>query len=140
MAGERGAGAVGRLVVRVVVATLGVGCLVVTGEGAWQATGHGVAYLRDPEHNPGARRSQVDFESLRREFADQVPPGSRVYPVPAATDRTLWRQRLAEFAALTGSLVVGNPDAADHLVSVGVVEQPGPTGPRVRLVVRRAGR
>lgn len=140
MARERGAGAVGRLVVRVVVATLGVGCLVATGEGAWQATGHGVTYLRNPEHNQGGRRSQVDFESLRREFADQVPPGSRVYPVPAAADRTLWRQRLAEFAALAGSLVVGTPEAADFLVSVAAVEQPGPTGPRVRLIVRRADR
>lgn len=136
--GERGSGAVGRLVVRVVVAAVGVGCLVVAGEGAWRATGHGVTYLRDPGYNSEGRRDQVDFESLRREFADQVPPGSRVHPVPA-TDKTLWRQRLAEFAALAGSVVVAQPDAADYLVGVVDVTQPGPTGPRVRLVVRRAG-
>ncbi|MGS2614172.1 hypothetical protein ACVCAH_06530 [Micromonospora sp. LZ34] len=122
-----------------VVAAVGVGCLVVTGEGAWRATGYGVTYLRDPGYNVEGRRDQVDFESLRREFADQVPPGSRVYRVPATGDKSLWRQRLAEFAALAGSVVVARPDAADYLVGVVDVAQPGPTGPRVRLIVRRAG-
>ncbi|SIN33126.1 hypothetical protein [Micromonospora cremea] len=80
----------------------------------------------------------MDFETVRREFAAQVPAGSRIRFIPARADKVLWQQRLAEFAALAGSVVVTGP-TRDYEVGVVAVKRISPTGPSVRLVVRKVG-
>ncbi|WP_030486632.1 hypothetical protein [Micromonospora chokoriensis] len=123
-------------VVRVVVALVGVGCLLVAAQGAVWASQHGYAIMNDREHDLTVRRRQVDFETLWREFVAQVPPGSRIALAPDQPNKTLWHQRISEFAALNRCLVVLGPKG-DYVVSVAFMDRQRPAGPGVRLVVRK---
>lgn len=123
-------------VVRVVVALVGVACLLLAAQGAVQATIRGVALANDREYDLTARRHQVDYEKLWREFVAQVPPGSRISLTPGQPDKALWHQRLSEFAALNRCVVVRG-SKRDYVVSVALVQRQRPAGPGVRLVVRK---
>ncbi|MBM0275547.1 hypothetical protein [Micromonospora tarensis] len=125
-------------VVRVVVALVGVGCLLLTAGGAVKAAGRGVAILHDPEYDLPPRQFQADYETLWRQFVEQVPSGSRVAITPPQTDAEHWQQRLTEFAVLNGCVVVQGADR-DYSVGVVQVKRKRPTGPGVRLVVRKVG-
>ncbi|MCG5440413.1 hypothetical protein [Micromonospora foliorum] len=123
-------------IVRIVVALVGVGCLLLTVQGAVRATGRGIALMSDREHDLPATQHQVDLETLWRQFVEQVPPGSRISLAPARTNKDLWHQRLSELAALRGCVVVqGTP--WDYSVSVAAVQRKRPTSAGVRLVVRK---
>ncbi|MDG4807810.1 hypothetical protein O7634_13730 [Micromonospora sp. WMMD1120] len=126
-------------VIRVVVALVGVGSLLLTAQGAVQATERGVAVLNDREHALGSLRRHVDYETLWRQFVTQVPPGSRVSVTPAPFDTELWHQRLTEFAVLHGCVVVVRGAEHDYAVGLERVQRTRPADPSVRLVVRRVG-
>ncbi|WP_422738241.1 hypothetical protein ACN263_02655 [Micromonospora sp. WMMD729] len=123
-------------IARVVVALVGVGCLLLTAQGAVQATGRGVALMRDREYDVGAHQHHVNYETLWRQFVEQVPSGSRISLVPARANKDLWHQRLSEFAALHGCVVVQG-SRRDYSVGVATVEPKRPSGATVRLVVRK---
>ncbi|MFI6779672.1 hypothetical protein [Micromonospora sp. NPDC050276] len=124
-------------IARVVVAIVGVGCLLLTAQGAVQAAGRGVALMADREHDLTAHQYQVDFETLWRQFVEQVPSGSRISLVPARANKDLWHQRLSEFAALHGCVVVQGT-RWDYSVGVALVERKRPSSAGARLVVRKA--
>ncbi|MEU4551021.1 hypothetical protein EV382_5885 [Micromonospora violae] len=125
------------MIARVVVALVGVGCLLLAVQGAVQATGQGVVLMGDRKHDLPAFHHQVDMEALWQQFVEQVPPGSRISLVEPRRNRELWHQRLNELAALRGCVVVqGAP--WDYSVGVASVVRKRPTSPGVRLVVRKA--
>ncbi|MEU1587142.1 hypothetical protein [Micromonospora sp. NPDC005710] len=124
------------LVARVVVALVGVGCLLLAVQGAVQATGQGVALMSNRDHDLHALQRHVDVETLWRQFAEQVPTGSRVSLIPTRTNKDLWQQRLSEFAALHGCVVVQGP-SQDYSVGVASVQRKRPDGVGMRLVVRK---
>ncbi|MGC4839117.1 hypothetical protein ACLQ3D_31875 [Micromonospora vinacea] len=126
------------MIARVVVALVGVGCLLLAVQGAVQATSQGVALMSDREHDLHALQRHVDVETLWRQFAEQVPTGSRVSLIPTRTNKDLWHQRLSEFAALHGCVVVQGA-SQDYSVSVASVQRKRPTSAGVRLVVRKVG-
>ncbi|MET8360478.1 hypothetical protein [Micromonospora sp. NPDC005171] len=123
-------------IARVVVALLGVGCLLLTVQGAVQATSQGVALMSDREHDLHALQRHVDVETLWRQFVEQVPPGSRISLIPTRTNKDLWHQRLSELAALRGCVVVQGIQQ-DYSVGVASVHRKRPTSAGVRLVVRK---
>ncbi|MET8090978.1 hypothetical protein [Micromonospora sp. NPDC005220] len=123
-------------IARIVVALVGVGCLLLTAQGAVSATGRGIALMSDREHDLPALQHQVDLEALQRQFVEQVPPGSRISLTPARANKDLWRQRLSELAVLRGCVVVqGAP--GDYSVGVASVQRKRPASPGLRLVVRK---
>ncbi|WP_410820226.1 hypothetical protein [Micromonospora sp. 050-3] len=123
-------------IARIVVALVGVGCLLLTAQGAVQATGRGAALMSDREHDLPALQHQVDLETLWGQFVEQVPTGSRISLTPARANKDLWRQRLSELAVLRGCVVVeGAP--RDYTVGVASVQRKRPTSAGVRLVVRK---
>lgn len=132
-------------VVRVVVALIGVGCLLLTAHGAVKAAGRGAAVLHDREYDLTALQFQVDYETLWRQLVAQVPPGSRVAVQPPRFDVEHWQQRLTEFAVLHGCVVVQGADqegqgaGQDYVLGVERVKRKRPAGPGVRLVVRKVG-
>ncbi|MEU8253972.1 hypothetical protein AB0C06_06855 [Micromonospora inaquosa] len=123
-------------IARVVVALVGVGCLLLTVQGAVQATGRGVALMSDREHDLPALQHQVDLETLWQQLVEQVPPGSRISLVQARANKDLWQQRLSELAVLHGCVVV-QAGPRDYSVGVAAVQRKRPTSPGVRLVVRK---
>ncbi|MBQ1033464.1 hypothetical protein ACX27O_04905 [Micromonospora sp. SD19] len=125
-------------IARVVVALVGVGCLLLTAQGAVQATGRGVAFMTDREHDLPALQHQVDLETLWQQFVEQVPAGSRISLTPARANKDLWQQRLSELAVLRGCVVV-QAGPRDYWVGVTTVQRKRPTSPGVRLVVRKVG-
>ncbi|MGC4865102.1 hypothetical protein ACLQ3B_06680 [Micromonospora sp. DT53] len=124
-------------IARVVVALVGVGCLLLTVQGAVQATGRGVALMGDREHDLPALQHQIDLEALWGQFVEQVPAGSRISLVPGRSNDSLWRQRLSELAVLRECVVVQGTAPWEYSVGVASVQRKHPTSPGVRLVVRK---
>jgi hypothetical protein len=98
--------------------------------GAYQAT-------RDGMQNVSLERSDIRVvvryrvDQMREEFADRIPPGSRIRIVAPAEFGTLWFVWLSEFATMYGVKVA---EPAEFTVAV-VEDGSGPHG--VRLVLER---
>jgi hypothetical protein len=116
-----------------------VGALTVIGildAGAVGATVRGVPLLYQSQ-SPGWIPYKLQFEVISRQLRDLVPAGAKIYSEQPADD-PLWTQRIPEFAALYGIVVVKDPGEADYLVSV-VGAPDAPSNGGVRLSVKRVG-
>jgi hypothetical protein len=103
------------LFIRTVVAGLVVVVVVLAGTGAVTATTQGVESLDRSRLTPDLQHKK-QFETIRRELAAKVPRGSRVYPPPNLINDE-WQQRIAEFAVMSGVVVVDDPRKADFTLS-----------------------
>ncbi|MEK8108113.1 hypothetical protein NKG94_30195 [Micromonospora sp. M12] len=106
------------------MALVGVGCLLFTAQGAVKAADRGVTLMSDRQHDLRAFRHHVDYETAWRQFAARVPSGSRVALTPARSNQELWHQRLTEFAALHGCVIVQG-STPDYVVGVALVKRNG---------------
>lgn len=117
-----------QLLVRTITIVLAVVGIYWTTSGAVRATTDGADLARSSSLDP--TYGQQQFARLRDQFAAQVPTGSTV--AIADLPDVLWAwQRLNEFAAMHGVVVISDRNRADFTVSLG----PDPTNGRyLRLV------
>lgn len=139
---KRGADGRGRtaakLLGRTVVTLFAVTTLVLSGVGAYRATVTGAPLAArhvDPDKtSTDANRVLLQqYELLRAEMAAMVPRGSRMYLGDASC--AMWgEQRLAEFAALNGIVLVEDVQHAEYIVELG-----NPQGNFFHLIVTKNG-
>ncbi|GAA5192753.1 hypothetical protein GCM10023322_53000 [Rugosimonospora acidiphila] len=114
---------------------LAVVVVVLAGHGAQRAAQRGVDAAHDPNRG-GDRVFETQMETVRRQLSEQVPAASTVYFKGSVN--SLWYQRIVEFAAMDGIIVV--PDAARADYDLSVVSAPASVSPGgMRLVVKRIG-
>lgn len=123
----------GNPVARVLVVLLTATVVVLGGAGAVDATRQG-AQAGDSDRTAQARDRRSQMETIRAQLDAAVPPGSRIYLGNNRSD--LWYQRILEFAAMDGIIVVSQREQADFTLSVtSVPRSVSPSG--VRLVATR---
>jgi len=102
------------VVARVLVIVLGLTGLLVAAEGSVTAARSAWRLLR--EGTPASDPLFEQFESLRRQLGEAVPPGSRIH-----VDQGMgvpWSQRIAEFAYLHDLTVTHDIRRADYTVTL----------------------
>ncbi len=123
----------GNPIARVLVVLLTATVVVLGGAGAVDAIRQG-AQAGDSDKTAWARNRQSQMETIRAQLDAEVPPGSRIYLGNNRND--LWYQRVLEFAAMDGIIVVSRHEQADFTLSVEAVPRSvSPAG--VRLVATR---
>jgi len=101
-------------VVRVLVIVFGLTALLVAAEGS--VTAATSAWRLVDSASPTSDPLFEQFESLRRQLREAVPPGSRIY-----VDQGMgvpWSQRIAEFAYLHDLTVTHDIRQADYTVTL----------------------
>jgi hypothetical protein len=100
--------------------------------GAWNAT-WSASVLVSSSAPPADQDLKDEFDLLRFQLRAQVPSDASFY-VDMYDPTGLWRQRLAEFAAMSRMYVVTDPAQADYTVTL--VTDPSAHG-GIRLVARK---
>jgi hypothetical protein len=105
-------------VVALLIAGVALFILIRSGRGAYEATKAGYSSVTDS--NDPARRNNAaavgHFGNVRRQLATAVPAGSTIVIDPKAG--SLWLQRVAEFAVMSGIHVTVDPAKAGYAVAV----------------------
>jgi hypothetical protein len=122
----------GPALVRLLVVVLALVVIAMASIGAVKATRSGL-HLIDPSRRAPDQTLQT-YQSIHRQFAAQVPAGSRVL-LELPTD-SLWRQRVVEIAMIQGVTIVWSADDADFKVSLAQAP-PGVVVGGLRVVVER---
>ncbi|MCU1656297.1 MAG: hypothetical protein JWO57_953 [Pseudonocardiales bacterium] len=126
------------LLVRPLVAGLAVVVVVLAGTGAVNATTEGAQALDRSRFTPDTQR-KLQFETVQRELVAKVPRGARVCLPPEFLNDE-WEQRIAEFGAMNGIVLLTDPRQADYMLSFAVnVNDKRVTG-GLHLVVTPTGR
>ncbi|HLL65834.1 MAG TPA: hypothetical protein VK453_08790 [Micromonosporaceae bacterium] len=101
--------------VRPLVAILALVLVVQASAGAKTATSAGFTTLQLGSEG-AAQDAKRRHDSIRRQLATRVPPGSKVFrgPLPAVE----WEQRIPQYALMSDIIVVNDRSSADVEVSI----------------------